>query len=155
MKRIRIGDLNLRQKLIGQGLIPIILLVGLASLALYSVGLLLKSVHDVDHTHKVIRQALEAQEHAVQMQTGMRGFLLTGEDKFLEEFVQGEKKIADELGSLRKTVGDVAPAKMIEEAEGIILSWKGRGRDISCLMPPAQIRTCGITAYGSYLGWMA
>ena len=21
--------------------------------------------------------------------------------------------------------------------------------------PPAQIRTCGITAYGSYLGWVA
>ena len=28
----------------------------------------------------------------------------------------------------------------------------GRGRDASCLAPPAQIRTCGIPAYGSYLG---
>lgn len=26
----------------------------------------------------------------------------------------------------------------------------GRSRDTSHLMPPAQIRTCGITAYGSY-----
>ncbi len=27
-----------------------------------------------------------------------------------------------------------------------------RGRDGPCGPPPAQIRTCGTTAYGSYLG---
>jgi hypothetical protein len=31
----------------------------------------------------------------------------------------------------------------------------GRGRDRPCGRPPAQIRTCSITAYGSHLGWMA
>jgi len=30
----------------------------------------------------------------------------------------------------------------------------GRGRDGSYLPPPAQIRTCGTTAYGSCLGYM-
>ena len=30
---------------------------------------------------------------------------------------------------------------------------KGRGRNGSRLPPPAQIRTCGITAYGSCLGF--
>ena len=31
----------------------------------------------------------------------------------------------------------------------------GRGRDVNFLTPPAQIRTCSITAYGSYLGCLA
>jgi hypothetical protein len=31
----------------------------------------------------------------------------------------------------------------------------GRGRERPCGRPPAQIRTCGITAYGSYLGCLA
>ena len=31
----------------------------------------------------------------------------------------------------------------------------GRGRDGHRWPPPAQIRTSGITAYGSYLGWVA
>jgi ELWxxDGT repeat protein len=31
----------------------------------------------------------------------------------------------------------------------------GRGRDRPCGRPPAQIRTCGITAYGSYFGCLA
>src|SRR4051812_33710553 len=30
-----------------------------------------------------------------------------------------------------------------------------RGRDADCSTPPAQIRTCGTPAYGSYLGWVA
>ena len=29
-----------------------------------------------------------------------------------------------------------------------------RGRDADYSAPPAQIRTCGIPAYGSYLGWL-
>jgi hypothetical protein len=28
----------------------------------------------------------------------------------------------------------------------------GCGRDAGCPAPPAQVRTCGIPAYGSYLG---
>ncbi|MFH0821711.1 MAG: CHASE3 domain-containing protein [Pseudomonadota bacterium] len=121
---MRIIRLSLRGKLIGQGLIPIVLLVGLASLSLYSVGLLLESANEVDLTHKTIRQTMEIREQAVEMQTGMRGFLLTGEDKLLGEFSQGEKKIADEFGSLRKAGGTSAKAGALEEAEGIIFSWK-------------------------------
>ncbi len=32
---------------------------------------------------------------------------------------------------------------------------RGRGRDADRSTPPAQIRTCSITAYGSYLGCLA
>ena len=32
-------------------------------------------------------------------------------------------------------------------------SWRGCGRDASHPTPPAQIRTCRITAYGSSLGF--
>lgn len=34
------------------------------------------------------------------------------------------------------------------------ISSSGRGRDGSYLPPPAQIRTCGTTAYGSCLGYV-
>lgn len=35
------------------------------------------------------------------------------------------------------------------------LTEQGRGRERPCGRPPARIRTCGITAYGSYLGCLA
>ncbi len=39
--------------------------------------------------------------------------------------------------------------------DGNPLSIKGRGRDKSYLLPPAQIRTCATNASGSYLGCLA
>ena len=47
-----------------------------------------------------------------------------------------EKRIRDQISKLNHHFGEI----------------NGRGRDIGFPMPPAQIRTCGITAYGSYLG---
>jgi hypothetical protein len=37
------------------------------------------------------------------------------------------------------------------DVEGRVWQMQGRGRERPCGRPPAQIRTCGITAYGSYL----
>jgi len=34
----------------------------------------------------------------------------------------------------------------------ILAAYRSRGRDGHCRPPPAQIRTCGATAYGSYRG---
>ncbi len=48
----------------------------------------------------------------------------------------------------------VIAASKLDASERAV-STKGRfsrGRDGGCPSPPAQIRTCGITAYGSYLG---
>jgi len=42
--------------------------------------------------------------------------------------------------------------KAIEHGLRTVDMCSGRGRDISCLIPPARIPTSGITAWGSYLG---
>src|ERR1700736_2088907 len=50
-------------------------------------------------------------------------------------------------GLLGLTWAGLAPADRASFA------WRlRRGRDASCLAPPAQIRTCGFPAYGSHLG---
>lgn len=48
--------------------------------------------------------------------------------------------------------GDRSPSST--ETQQQTRSW-GRGRDASCLTPPARIRTCRIAACGSYRGWLA
>jgi hypothetical protein len=45
-----------------------------------------------------------------------------------------------------------AEPRSVSQARAEINRANGRGRDASCPAPPAQIRTCGIPAYGSYLG---
>ncbi|WP_354003907.1 HAD-IA family hydrolase [Pseudomonas carnis] len=44
---------------------------------------------------------------------------------------------------------------LIDDTPANVLAARdGRGRNGSCLPPPAQIRTCGTTAYGSCLGYV-
>jgi methyl-accepting chemotaxis protein len=121
---MKLRGFGLRAKLIAGGLAPVVLFVGLALLAVYSMGTLLKAVHEVDDTHKVIRQAIEVQERAYETQTGMRGFLLTGEDAFLNEFVQGRQKVEAKLASLNKALTNQEQALVLGDAERVLTTWQ-------------------------------
>ncbi len=50
-------------------------------------------------------------------------------------------------------IKDDKPVGMIGAGVSQANRYNGRGRNGSHLPPPAQIRTCGITAYGSCLGF--
>jgi hypothetical protein len=50
---------------------------------------------------------------------------------------------------------DGVDRQIASSSYGAIASYTGRGRDRPFGRPPAQIRTCRITAYGSYFGCLA
>ena len=78
----------------------------------------------VDHTHEILAAAARLLAHAVDMETGERGFLLTGEDDFLEPYKNGQSAFFEEMGALQKKVADnQAQVKRLEEMEGIIRAW--------------------------------
>ncbi len=60
----------------------------------------------VEHTAAVIDQAKKILEAAVNMETGMRGFLLAGKDEFLDPYNSGKTDFETQVASLAKTVGD-------------------------------------------------
>ena len=55
--------------------------------------------------------------------------------------------------NIRKLIERVAPGRPCTHRpmEEIMRDIQSRGRDAGCPAPPAQIRTCGTTAYGSCL----
>ena len=78
----------------------------------------------VDHTHEVLADAALLLAHAVDMETGMRGFLLGGEDTFLEPYENGQSLFFEEIQALQKTVDDNPPqVARLQEAEAIIGQW--------------------------------
>ncbi|MDM8518222.1 CHASE3 domain-containing protein, partial [Desulfobacterales bacterium HSG16] len=78
----------------------------------------------VNHTHKVITSAERIIEHAVNMETGMRGYLLAGEDEFLAPYYNGKDKFFKEIRNLQKTVSDnTAQVKRLGAGEAIIKNW--------------------------------
>jgi methyl-accepting chemotaxis protein len=78
----------------------------------------------VDHTHVVIRKAKNIEAAAVDMETGMRGFLLAGKKEFLEPYNNGKSNFKKILEDLKKTVSDnPAQVQLLEEISSNIGEW--------------------------------
>ena len=78
----------------------------------------------VEHTYLVILQAGAVLAAAVDMETGMRGYLLAGKEGFLDPYKNGEKNFLKLSADLKKTVSDnPAQVKLIKEMEGTINDW--------------------------------
>ncbi|MBB5606277.1 MULTISPECIES: response regulator [unclassified Janthinobacterium] len=84
------------------------LIVGVVT-ALVFVGLiayLLSSLRSVEHSERVIGNANEVMKLSVDLETGMRGYLLTGDETFLAPYKSGKAKIAVEMSTLLELVAD-------------------------------------------------
>ncbi|MCH7690139.1 MAG: CHASE3 domain-containing protein [candidate division Zixibacteria bacterium] len=85
----------------------------------------LEAVNWVIHTYEVIADANELLSHAVDMETGMRGFLLAGKDEFLDPYNQGGKKFFESSAKLKETVNDnPAQVQLLREIETTISDWR-------------------------------
>ena len=79
----------------------------------------------VAHTYTVIQQADAILAAAVDMETGMRGYLLAGQDSFLDPYNAGAQNFYDLVASLRDTVNDnPAQVQLLTAAEQTIRDWQ-------------------------------
>ncbi|SHM99193.1 methyl-accepting chemotaxis protein [Pseudomonas asturiensis] len=58
------------------------------------------------HTYQVLSEAQLALEQLINIETGMRGFVITSKDAFLEPLVAGEKRFTEELDALKRLTAD-------------------------------------------------
>ena len=78
----------------------------------------------VEHTYKVISTAQEIIASAVDMETGMRGFLLAGDDAFLSPYTLGKEQFSKLIKSLSTTVSDNPDqVKLLSEIKKTINNW--------------------------------
>ncbi|MFZ6649268.1 response regulator [Undibacterium sp. TJN25] len=86
------------------------LAVGVATAALFIalIAYLLSVLGWVEHTERVIGNANETIKLSVDLETGMRGFIITGNESFLAPYKLGKPKISAEMDSLNELVSDNA-----------------------------------------------
>ncbi len=118
-------NLKLRSKIILGSGCSLMLVVILSFISFQSTSALLKNSAWVTHTNEVIQEAEAIQAAAVDMETGMRGFLLAGKEGFLDPYKGGEKNFNELVASLQKTVADnPAQVKLLGEMKQTIDVWK-------------------------------
>jgi len=79
----------------------------------------------VDHSHRVLYQLEAVLADLLNMQSAVRGFLLTGEERFLEPYHAGRAQIQDSLPRLRELTADnpaqQAQARELTDAAGHLM----------------------------------
>ncbi|WP_454902848.1 response regulator [Variovorax gossypii] len=94
----RLLSRNLKLPLIG-GIFGAVVFVGLILFLLNTIGW-------VEHTDRVTRAASELQRQSIDMETGMRGFLITGDEAFLEPYQSALPRMKSDTAALRELVSD-------------------------------------------------
>jgi methyl-accepting chemotaxis protein len=95
----------------------------------FGINTLLYNFKWVDHTHRVLAKGSSIVAAAVDMETGMRGFMLSGKDEFLEPYDSGAERFDKYIRELSETVSDNPPqVALLGEVRSIIENWK---KDVS------------------------
>lgn len=121
---MKFKDLKLKNKMFSGNAIALLLVILLGTVTFNTTSNLLKTGEMVNHTHVVIEHAMDILASAVDMETGMRGYLLAGEDSFLAPYTNGYKTFKEELTDLKQTVSDnPAQVTLLREIEQNIGDW--------------------------------
>jgi len=126
------NNLKLKWKLVTGFSLPLILLVIIATTVNFSIAKLLKTQGWVEHTHEVVEIGNDITSSLVNMETGLRGFLITGENGFLEPYNDGNARFGDLINAGKKKVSDnPEQAERLSKVERLADAWKHNHVEIS------------------------
>jgi len=117
-------DFSIRTKIILGFSIPLLLTSVVLVLLLLSTQRQLSTVKWVEHTHEVIAKGHELTKLLVDMETGERGFLITGNEIFLEPFDKALKVWSIKLADIKTLVSDnPAQVERISKISALQQQW--------------------------------
>lgn len=104
---------------------PLVLLIFLGVATIIMLQSILSTNRWVNHTQQVLAEASGIIAAAVDMETGMRGYLLAGDDAFLEPYRAGEQIVYTSSAALRETVSDnPTQVERLTEVESVLRQWQ-------------------------------
>ena len=83
-----------------------LLLIGLGLVSFRSMAQLNESIVWVDHTNEVLKKLDHIAIDLLNMETGQRGFLITGKDEYLEPYKEGAEKVYEDIERVQKLAAD-------------------------------------------------
>ena len=122
---MKFSNLNTKAKVLVGVFPPILLMVILGSISLISLNKISESKKWVNHTYEVLGEVSSLVGSAVDMETGMRGYLLAGKESFLTPYEKGEEATYAKIEELKEIVSDSATqVARLEDAEKTLREWQ-------------------------------
>lgn len=127
----QVSAADFRRTLVRAIVLPLLLTGALSGVFFWQIYRLLSAAGWVEHTDEVIAQAHEAQKLLIDMETGVRGYLITANRDFLEPYERAAPRVSPSLEELRRQVSDnPGQVRRIDEVESLYGQWSVYGRDV-------------------------
>ncbi|MGL1936089.1 MAG: response regulator [Fibrobacterales bacterium] len=122
---MKFQNLPFRIKILLSICVPLVLATAIGVISILNLRALNETDKWVDHTYNVIIDAEVLLKSAVDMETGERGYLLSGKEEFLEPYTSGAQRIYEQFITLKLEVSDNPKQVMrLDNAETIIREWQ-------------------------------
>jgi len=122
---MRFRNIKIRSKFFMGILIPLIASVIIGGVSVWGIYSVVKTEEWVVHTNEVLTSVSVVQKSAVDMETGMRGFLLSGKEQFLEPYNTGSKLAFSGIAKLQEKIKDnPQQVKLLDDAWVVLNDWR-------------------------------
>lgn len=124
MSLVNWANLSTKNKVLIGTLPPLILLLILSTLSLVTIDKIVKSAERVNTSADILNDADAIMAAALDMETGMRGYLLAGNEEFLAPYNRGKEEAFDEIVGLQDDLS-ANPQQMerLNRIESALTSW--------------------------------
>lgn len=117
--------MKVKYQILSIGMIGIILLGLVGMVTFNSIEDLVENSEWVIHTYSVIGEANNLTASMVDQETGMRGYLATGQENYLDPYYSGESKFDVTIKDLKVTVSDnISQVNKLDEIDQVAKRWK-------------------------------
>jgi PAS domain S-box-containing protein len=106
--------------------VPMVVTTALAALLLWETFDLNKSLEWVDHTDRILDQSAHLLLLLVDMESGTRGYIVTGDETFLHPYLEGTRRFEPEFQALYPMVAKNAPQQQqrLDDIHAGYAEWK-------------------------------
>ena len=140
---MKLSNIKISKKILMVAAVPTVLSLVVGGVALWGLDQMNSAAKLVAHTNIVLAEANTIISSAVNMETGMRGFAIAGEDAYLAPYTDGQANFDKTIEALKATVSDNPPqVARLTEASTTIKQWQTQVADKQIAMR----RTVGTTA---------
>jgi PAS domain S-box-containing protein len=105
-------------------LLPFVAMLLLTSLLLWQINQLVQAIRWVEHTDKITSDARYLMRAVLDMETGMRGYLLTGDEKFLDPYHVSEPNVATTFDEVERLLDDDVQKQRLSTMRRVFESWR-------------------------------
>ena len=125
LSRLSFGNQGIKTKVLAAVAVPLLLMLGIGYVAKTNLAQMSVTSGWVAHTRNVLDEATKIVSSAVDMETGMRGYLLAGQEQFLDPYNAGQERAYATFAELRNTVSDNPPqVQRLTNAENVLRQWQ-------------------------------